>query len=172
MNKPWAQRQTGFTIVELLIVIVVIGVLAAITIVAYNGIQARARDTARKSDLVALTKAIHLYNVDKGDYAEAGCGSGTGYGWLPADYDGAGPLVPINTCLTTGNYLSKVLTDPSGSGSCAGLTCLAYMKASCAGGTYVYAHLESLPQTASDLNGTCYPSWATSYGMNYYVKVN
>lgn len=36
-------KQTGFTIVELLIVIVVIGVLAAITIVAYNGIQDRAR---------------------------------------------------------------------------------------------------------------------------------
>ena len=36
-------RETGFTIVELLIVIVVIGILAAITIVAYNGIQERAR---------------------------------------------------------------------------------------------------------------------------------
>jgi prepilin-type N-terminal cleavage/methylation domain-containing protein len=33
------QKQRGFTIVELLIVIVVIGILAAITIVAYNGIQ-------------------------------------------------------------------------------------------------------------------------------------
>ena len=36
----------GFTIVELLIVIVVIAILAAITIVAYTGIQNRAYDTA------------------------------------------------------------------------------------------------------------------------------
>ena len=36
------KRRQGFTIVELLVVIVVIGVLAAITIVAYNGMQARA----------------------------------------------------------------------------------------------------------------------------------
>ena len=41
----------GFTIVELLIVIVVIGILASITIVAFNGIQSRANDTAVQSDL-------------------------------------------------------------------------------------------------------------------------
>ncbi|MNQ19997.1 Type II secretion system protein G precursor [compost metagenome] len=45
------KKQTGFTIVELLIVIVIIGILAAITIVAYNGIQNRANDTTVKSDL-------------------------------------------------------------------------------------------------------------------------
>jgi general secretion pathway protein G len=48
----WAKnKQHGFTIVELLIVIVVIGILAAITIVAYNGVQNRARDTAVIADL-------------------------------------------------------------------------------------------------------------------------
>jgi prepilin-type N-terminal cleavage/methylation domain-containing protein len=44
-------RQKGFTIVELLIVIVVIGILAAITIVAYNGVQQRATASATQSDL-------------------------------------------------------------------------------------------------------------------------
>lgn len=39
-------KQTGFTIVELLIVIVVIGILAAITVVAYNGVQEQARHSS------------------------------------------------------------------------------------------------------------------------------
>jgi general secretion pathway protein G len=49
----WAKQkqQSGFTIVELLIVIVVIGILAAITIVAYNGVQNRAKTAALTSDL-------------------------------------------------------------------------------------------------------------------------
>lgn len=61
-------RQKGFTIVELLIVIVVIAILAAITIVAFNGIQSRANDTAVKSDIAAFAKKVELWRVDKGTY--------------------------------------------------------------------------------------------------------
>lgn len=170
--KLWA-KQTGFTIVELLIVIVVIGILAAITIVAYNSIQAKARDTTRKNDLAGLSKATKLYAADIGDYAEAGCGSGgSGSGWLPSDYDGAGPLVSVNTCLTTNKYLSKIVIDPGGLQSCSGLTCYAYMKCSGNLGTYYLAHLETLPQTSTDTDSTNCSTWDTAYGMNYVVRVN
>jgi general secretion pathway protein G len=64
------KKQAGFTIVELLIVIVVIAILATISIVAYNGIQARSRDSIRKQDLATLVKATQLYYVDKGDYVQ------------------------------------------------------------------------------------------------------
>ena len=64
--------QRGFTIVELLIVIVVIAILAAISIVAYNGIQQRARDSQRDSDIQTITKALELYHIDNGKFPAGG----------------------------------------------------------------------------------------------------
>lgn len=73
-------KQKGFTIVELLIVIVVIAILAAITIVAYNGIQARARDAQRSSDISSLAKGLELYYIDKGEYPDSYNGGTTSAG--------------------------------------------------------------------------------------------
>jgi len=58
----------GFTIVELLIVIVVIGILAALVIVTYNGIQQKARDTERKTDINALHGQLEAYQAQNGRY--------------------------------------------------------------------------------------------------------
>lgn len=58
----------GFTLVELLIVIVVIAILAAISIVAYNGITQRAYHNRATSELSSIAKAVALYRADKGEY--------------------------------------------------------------------------------------------------------
>ena len=66
------KKRPGFTIVELLIVIVVIAILAALTIVAYNGIQTRAQDAQRLSVMNSLKKSIEEYYVLNGTYPECG----------------------------------------------------------------------------------------------------
>ena len=168
------QRSSAFTVVELLIVVVVIAIIAAISIVAFTGVQQRARDSVRKQDISAIIKAIHMYSNDVGDFADSGCGNGSGSGWLVSDYDGTGPNVPINDCIlgkgphTTQNYLGTARRDPSGATTSPG----AYMKASCGTtGTFLMAKLETLPQDATATDGTCYSTWDSSYGINYVIRL-
>lgn len=61
-------KNRGFTIVELLIVIVVIAILAAISIVSYNGIQQRANNTVVANNLSSAAKSLALYHADNGQY--------------------------------------------------------------------------------------------------------
>ncbi|MFZ2125645.1 MAG: prepilin-type N-terminal cleavage/methylation domain-containing protein, partial [Candidatus Saccharimonadales bacterium] len=58
----------GFTIVELLVVIVVIGVLAAITIVSYTGVTNKAIIASIKSDLANASQQLKFYQVTNGSY--------------------------------------------------------------------------------------------------------
>ncbi len=67
-NKKLIEKIRGFTIVELLIVVVVIAILAAITIVAFNGIQQRAVSSALQSDLSSAVKKLKLYQIDNNYY--------------------------------------------------------------------------------------------------------
>ena len=62
------RKQSGFTIVELLIVIVVIGILAAIVITTFTGVQKKGRDADRKSDVNAIYSQVEVYFAQEGKY--------------------------------------------------------------------------------------------------------
>lgn len=67
--KQMRRREEGFTIVELLIVIIVIAILAALVIAAYVGIQQRARDSERQSDIRNIAVAVQAYaTIHEGTY--------------------------------------------------------------------------------------------------------
>ena len=78
MHKVWAKKR-GFTIVELLICIAVIGILAGIMIVSYTNIQQRSRDSRRSSDITKIRLAIDKYRAEKSMYPPA-CPSGDNSG--------------------------------------------------------------------------------------------
>lgn len=91
----------GFTIVELLIVIVVIGILAAITIVAFNGIQDRAKNTNRVQAALAYHKIIKSYITNRSVYPVVVGATTTwclGEGYPDMNADGA-----ADDCFATNN---------------------------------------------------------------------
>lgn len=105
----WAKhKQIGFTIIELLIVIVVIAILAAITVAAYNGMQQRSRDSARAQDIASIKKALLMYQADNGGVRTTSSYGGNGPGgwnlssatnWLTflGTTYGNIPVDPVNT---------------------------------------------------------------------------
>lgn len=64
-SRRW---NSGFTIVELLVVVVVIGILAAITIVSFNGVISRAHETAVRSDVAGAVKTFEIYQISNNSY--------------------------------------------------------------------------------------------------------
>lgn len=160
------KSRSGFTIVELLIVIVVIAILAAITIVAYNGVQTRARDSARTSDVRAIQKALELYKAEHGRYpARVAIGSntptgftgryGTSYsysvdtnkGWLKGLIDSdVVKSVPVDPINDNDHYYIYWASDSAGFGAC---TEPFYMLA-----VYGYESAANIPEDSRSLDCT------------------
>ncbi len=64
-------HKSAFTLVEMLIVIIIIGILTVALVTKLTGTQARARDTSRTTDLRTISIAIETYKVDNGSYPTA-----------------------------------------------------------------------------------------------------
>jgi prepilin-type N-terminal cleavage/methylation domain-containing protein len=127
MTKIQSKQTTGFTIVELLIVIVVIGILAAITIVAYNGVQTRARAAQAQSDANGVGKLLALVNVSSGSFPNdlstinngqpISVADGTSYSYHPGSGNSSYCVTVTNA--TTSYRVTDTATGPV-AGGCPG----------------------------------------------------
>jgi type IV pilus assembly protein PilA len=108
-------RQSGFTIVELLIVIVVIGILAGITIVAYSGITNRANQSKIIGNATSVQSVAEAFNADKGYYPG-----------LAATGTDALALGSASTQVPTGVTIIPEVTGTSAITSASGTSTIAY----------------------------------------------
>jgi len=113
-------RGQGFTIVELLVVVVLIAILAAITIMAFNGIQKRAQTAAVSTGLNQASKKVKLYQVDYSAYPVTLAAAGVSDGDVAYQYTG----LATSFCITgTQGGTSLYVSDTQGSptdGGCPG----------------------------------------------------
>lgn len=112
-------RKHGFTIVELLIVIVVIAILAAITIVAYNGIQNRAKASAAQAAASQAAKKIALYAVENNDQYPATLEQAGITDTTDLEYSGGGSIYCVTATKQNVSYYQNNSSQPA-AGACDG----------------------------------------------------
>lgn len=113
------KSHAGFTLVEILIVVAVVGILSAVLYANFSDAREKARDAKRKTDLKTLQAAIELYKNDHGRYP-AGCNAPTinfsaTNNWSGQPGSGAGYECPAGTPYIIDlapKYIPVLPTDP------------------------------------------------------------
>lgn len=141
------KKQKGFTIVELLIVIVVIGILATLVIITFTGIQQKARNTKRQTDVNAINSHLEAFYAQNAYYPTlAHMNDAT---WRGTNMKGLDP---------------EALKDPKGSAQT--------LVGSPAASSYAYAVTDDAGASCASDESTCskYTLTATNEGGGTYVK--
>ncbi|MCL5410361.1 MAG: prepilin-type N-terminal cleavage/methylation domain-containing protein [Patescibacteria group bacterium] len=74
-------KYRGFTLIEILIVVAIIGILATVVMLSLSGAQAKSRDARRISDITGIKKTLGLYYTEKNSYPTCGSGNATECGF-------------------------------------------------------------------------------------------
>ena len=113
-------RKDGFTLVELIIVVTILGIMAAIVMPTFQGNVARAKESASKSNLSTMRSQIELYRIHHNGFPPGYVnGNGTSVGILELQFTGTSTVTGLASTSTVstapflyGPYLKKIPQNP------------------------------------------------------------
>lgn len=110
-----SRARSGFTLIEILVVIAIIGIILSILTVNFNEARKKSRDKARQSDLKSLQLAIETYKAqNNGLYPQAGCSAGGNVWVTPGQVSGGFDVsCPEYVMGLVPDYIAALPTDPS-----------------------------------------------------------
>jgi len=148
--KKKSRSNQGFTLMELLVVMVILGLLATIGLVSFRGVQMKGRDTQRKNDLGQIQRALEMYYNDNGNYPAALPGGGGSW------QDAKGTL-----------YMKEVPKDPKDP-----VNIYLYQQENNGTGYALYATLENTRDICFNPGGACkdYGFTCGNTNCNYAVS--
>lgn len=106
MQQKRLRRSAGFTLIEIMVVLVIMGVMAALIVPRVVGRVEDSRIVAAKSDIASIMNALKLYNLDNMRYPTTQQGL--------AALANRPNIAPIPNNYKTGGYLEKLPNDPWG----------------------------------------------------------
>lgn len=118
------KARQGFTLLELLVVISIIGILMAMGAVAYSTAQVRARDARRRADIDAMQQAFEQYNAVNGTYADS-CTAMADDDYLsgPLPRDPLGDAYSCTSSTTNADYCVCATLENEGAGNASDTNC-------------------------------------------------
>lgn len=124
LHRP-STRANGFTLLELLVVISIIGILIAMIGAAFSTAQSRSRDARRRGDIKAMQNAFEQYNAANNGSYDTGSTNCSGMttslpGGLPLDPQSGVSYTCTNTATT---YCACALLEGSNTGNATNTTC-------------------------------------------------
>jgi prepilin-type N-terminal cleavage/methylation domain-containing protein len=135
MKSKISKNNKGFTIVELLIVIVIIAILAALVLNSFRGVQERARDTKRQTDVNAQASQLEVYYTDNAGYPQF-TGNIDTDSWITSNFKGAdlnawrAPNISTNSMSNSAtpdkNHYGYVPLQSDGTTACSTAPCAKY----------------------------------------------